>query len=55
MSCLQVLPWRTLPAQQFALALHSTVCSRQMPPAGVHALPALQRPIEFPGSFEQVM
>lgn len=53
-SCLQVFFWRTLPAQQFAFALHSVVWRRQMPPAGVHALPFVQRPSAAPPSFAHV-
>ena len=41
----QVAFCMTLPAQQFALALHDWLCRRQMPPAGVQALPLSQRPI----------
>jgi hypothetical protein len=36
--------WSTLPAQQFAFALHSTLCRRQIAPAGEHELPLSQRP-----------
>jgi hypothetical protein len=42
---LQVFSCRTLPEQQLAFALHWMSWRRQMPPAGVHALPASQRPM----------
>jgi hypothetical protein len=54
MSCLHVFFVRTLPEQQSALALHWTVCSRQIPPAGVQAFPLSQRPIGSPAALEQV-
>lgn len=53
-SCLQVFFWRTLPAQQFAFALHVLLCSRQIAPAGEHEFPFVQRPSVAPPSFEQV-
>ena len=55
LSCLQVFFWRTFPAQQLALALHSIVWSRQIPPAGVQALPWSQRPSKLPASLLQWM
>ena len=45
---------RTLPAQQFAFALHETLCRRQIAPAGEHELPLLQRPTVFGATFSQV-
>jgi len=53
-SCLQVFFCRTLPAQQFAFALHSRVWSRQIAPAGEHALPFVQRPKAAPPSLLHV-
>jgi hypothetical protein len=44
----------TLPEQQFAFALHSTDCRRQIAPAGEHALPLSQRPIVKPGSLRHM-
>jgi len=54
LSCLHVSNIRTLPEQQFALALHEMLCNRQMPPAGVQDWPASHRPIGFPFTFEHV-
>ena len=54
LSCLQVSFCRTLPAQQLAFSLQDWLCSRQMPPAGVQELPASQRPMGLPSTFEQV-
>jgi hypothetical protein len=54
LSCLQVSFCKTLPAQQLAFALQDRFCSLQMPPAGVQELPASQRPIGLPSTFEQV-
>ncbi len=51
LSCLQVFFWRTLPAQQFALALHDCDWSRQIAPAGEHDLPLSQRPVVAPAAF----
>src|SRR5688500_3554308 len=44
LSCLHVMLLIVLPAQQFALALQDSSERRQIPPAGVHELPASQRP-----------
>jgi hypothetical protein len=55
LSCLQVFSCKTLPEQQLAFALHSMVWSLQMPPAGVHALPASQRPMLLPSSLEHTI
>ena len=54
LSCLQVLFCSTLPAQQFALALHDCDCRRQIAPAGEHELPLSQRPTAAPEAFEHV-
>lgn len=53
-SCLQVLFCWTLPEQHSSVALHSIVFSRQMPPAGEHLLPCVQRPSVAPLSLLQV-
>lgn len=55
LSCLHVFFWSTLPAQQFALALHDCDCRRQIAPAGEHALPLSQRPTVAPDAFEHVI
>jgi hypothetical protein len=55
LSCLQVFFCSTFPLQQLAFALHSTVCKRQMPPAGVQAFPLSQRPSAAPGVLLQWM
>jgi len=44
----------TLPAQQFAFALHEFDCRRQIAPAGEHELPLSQRPSAKPGSLRHV-
>jgi hypothetical protein len=43
-----------LPAQQLAFSLHDVSDSRQIPPAGVHALPWVQRPIGLSPTLEQI-
>jgi hypothetical protein len=43
-----------LPAQQLVFALHESLCSRQIAPAGEHALPLLQRPTGLVPTFSQV-
>jgi hypothetical protein len=53
LSCAQVSFWSTLPAQQFAFALHWIACRRQIAPAGEHEFPLSQRPTEKPGAFWQ--
>ena len=49
LSCLHVSYWSTLPAQQFAFALHDPLWRRQIAPAGEQELPLSQRPTVNPG------
>jgi hypothetical protein len=53
-SCLQLRGCVcTVPEQQRSVALHEFVASRQIAPAGLHALPLSQRPNVAPAAFEQ--
>jgi hypothetical protein len=54
LSCLQMAGfcW-TVPAQQRSVALHDSVASRQIEPAGLHLFPWSQRPTAAPAAFAQ--
>jgi hypothetical protein len=53
-SCLQLSGCVcTVPAQHRSVALHDVIASRQMAPAGLHALPLSQRPTAAPAALLQ--